>query len=117
VSGLLFYSEEQPKNKLILLGATYHLNHIAGHLDTDKYSRRYFWRSGFCITESCVMDLTTRLEAEMDTVQLDNCTVILQLYYNTVYQRGGARYLPKTDQYGRFHVTGTLQVADKDDTK
>jgi hypothetical protein len=42
----------------------------------------------------------------MDTVQLDNCTVILQLYYNTVYQTGCARYLPKADQYEKFHVTG-----------
>ncbi len=47
---------------------------------------------------------------------MDNCTIIVQLFDNSVYQvggPGGVRYLPKADQYGHFHVTGSLQIADK----
>jgi hypothetical protein len=49
-------------------------------------------------------------------VQLSECTVILQLYDNSVYQvggPGGVRHLPIPDKQGRYHIDGTLQVADK----
>ncbi len=42
------------------------------------------------------------------------------MFDNSVYQTGGlggVRYLPDKDQYGQFHITGTLQVADKDAVK
>jgi hypothetical protein len=42
--------------------------------------------------------------------------VIVQLFDNSIYQvggPGGVRYLPKADQCGRYHVTGSLQIADK----
>jgi hypothetical protein len=41
---------------------------------------------------------------------------ILQLYDNSVYQvggPGGVRHLPTCDRQGRYHIDGTLQVADK----
>jgi hypothetical protein len=40
----------------------------------------------------------------------------VQLFDNSVYQvggPGGVRSLPKADQYGQYHVTGSLQIADK----
>jgi hypothetical protein len=49
-------------------------------------------------------------------LQLNECTVILQLYDNSVYQvvgPGGVRHLPTPDKQGRYHIEGTLQVADK----
>jgi hypothetical protein len=50
------------------------------------------------------------------SVQLDCCTVLLQLYDNSVFQvggRGGVQTLPKPDGTDVYHITGTLQVADK----
>jgi hypothetical protein len=54
------------------------------------------------------------------SVQLDCCTVLLQLYDNSVFQvggPGGLRNLPKPDGTGVYHMTGTLQVADKTGVK
>jgi hypothetical protein len=50
------------------------------------------------------------------SLQLSECTAILQLYDNSVYQvggPGGVRHLPTCDRQGRYHIEGTLQVADK----
>ncbi len=111
----VFLREAQPGHRLILLGSS-HLKRIAGSLDTDRFEVVDLCKPGFRITESNVKDLAVKLESELSGVKLDSCTIIVQLFDNTVYQvggPGGVRYLPKADQYGHYHVTGSLQIADK----
>jgi hypothetical protein len=60
--------------------------------------------------------LNRKLKAEMQGSGQENCMVVLQLFGNSVYQvsgPGGVRYLPEIDQYGHYHITGSLQIADK----
>jgi hypothetical protein len=73
-------------------------------------------KPGFCITENSVAEITGLIEDLGRDLQLSDCTVILQLYDNSVYQvggPGGVRHLPTCDRQGRYHIDGTLQVADK----
>jgi hypothetical protein len=111
----VFLSKVQLRHRLIFLGSS-HLKRIAGTLDTDRFKVVDLCRPGFRIMESNVKDLAVKLESELTGVEMDSCTIIVQLFDNTVYQvggPGGVRYLPKADQYGQFHVTGSLQIADK----
>jgi hypothetical protein len=110
----VFLSEEQPRNRLIL--GSSHLKRIASTLDTNRFKVIDLCKPGFRITGSGVKDLAAKLEAEMTSMEIDSCTIIVQLFDNTVYQVGGpgaVRYLPKINQYGRYPVTGSLQIADK----
>jgi hypothetical protein len=75
---------------------------------------------GFRITDTNVASLTKRVEELDSSVQLENCTAILQLYDNTVYQAGGpggVRHLPLPDRCGTYHIKGSLHVADKNAVK
>jgi hypothetical protein len=111
----VFLSKVQPKHRLVLLGSS-HLKRIAGTLDTDKFEVGDLCRPGFRITESNVKELAVKLESELSGVEMDSCTRIVQLFDNSIYQvggPGGVRYLPKADQYRHYHVTGSLQIADK----
>jgi hypothetical protein len=65
---------------------------------------------------SLLLMLNRKLKAEMQGSRQENCMVVLQLFDNSVYQvggPGGVRYLPEIDQYGHYHITGSLQIADK----
>jgi hypothetical protein len=111
----VFLHEAQPKHRLILLGSS-HLKRIADTLDTDRFEVVDLCKSGFRVTESNVKELVGRLESELTGAELDSCTIIVQLLDNSIYQvggPGGVRYLPKADQCRRYHVTGSLQIADK----
>jgi hypothetical protein len=111
----VFLADEQPKHRLILLGSS-HLNCIAKHVDLDKYDVVNLCKPGFQITDSSVADLVRKFEAEMHGSVTDNCTVVMQLFDNSVYQvggLGGVRYLPEIDQYSHYHISGSLQIADK----
>jgi hypothetical protein len=111
----VFLSDGQPKHRLILLGSS-HLNRIGEHVDHDKYNVVNLCKPGFRITTNSVADLTKKLEAELQEPAPGPCTLILQLFDNSVYQvgvPGGVRYLPERDQYGQFHITGSLHVAEK----
>jgi hypothetical protein len=77
-------------------------------------------KPGFRISANSVAGLAKKLDSELKETEEGNCTAILQLFDNSVYQiggPGGVRYLPDKDQYGQFHITGTLHVADKDAIK
>jgi hypothetical protein len=111
----VYLADEPPKHRLILLSSS-HLNRIAEHVDQDKYDIVNLCKPGFRITDSSVADLVRKLDAEMQGSGTENCTVVLQLFDNSVYQvgwPGGVRYLPEIDQYGHYHITGSLQIADK----
>jgi hypothetical protein len=111
----VFQSDDQPRHKLFLLGSS-HLKRIAGSLDTDKFEVIDLCKPGFRISEANVKELANKLESELSESELDSCTIIVQLLDNSVYQvggPGGVRYLPEADLYGRYHITGSLQIADK----
>ncbi len=77
-------------------------------------------RPGFRISANSVSGLVKKVESVLREPAVGNCTAILQLFDNSVYQTGGpggVRYLPDKDQYGNYHITGSLQVADKDAIK
>jgi hypothetical protein len=96
----IFLSDDQPKHKLILLGSS-HLNRIIEHVDPDKYDIVNLCKPGFRITTSSVAELTKKLETELQKPADGPCTVIIQLFDNSVYQvggPGGVRYLPDRDQ-------------------
>jgi hypothetical protein len=111
----VFQSDDQPRHKLLLLGSS-HLKRIAGSLDTDKFEVIDLCKAGFRVSEANVKALVAKLESELLVSDMDNLTILVQLLDNSVYQvggPGGVRYLPEADQYGHYHITGTLQIADK----
>jgi hypothetical protein len=115
----VFGTDDQPKHRLILLGSS-HLRRISEHLDQDRSDIVDLCEPGFRIPANSVAGLIKKLESELREPVDGNCTVILQLFDNSVYQTGGpggVRYLPDKDQYGQYHITGSLQVADKDAVK
>jgi hypothetical protein len=63
-----------------------------------------------------VAEATRKVKELAMRVQLENSSVILQLYDNSVNQvgrLGGVRHLPTPDWSGKYHIEGTLQLADK----
>ncbi len=119
MEGDVFVTDDQPKHRLLLLGSS-HLKHIGEQLDQDKFDIVNLCKPGFRISANSVAGLVKKLETELREPVQENCTVILQLFDNSVYQiggPGGVRYLPEKDQYGHYHITGSLQVADKEAIK
>jgi hypothetical protein len=60
-----------------------------------------------------MVDQVTELASR---VNMDNSTVVLQLFDNSVYivgGPGGEKRLPGRDRLGTYHVDGSLVVADK----
>jgi hypothetical protein len=76
------------KQTVILIGAS-HLNRIADRIETEKWEVVNLCSPGFRITEGTVASLTKRIEELGRSMQLENCTAILQLFDNTVYKVGG----------------------------
>ncbi len=68
------------------------------------------------VTSENVNDLVTELTATAARVNMDSAKVILQLLDNSVYlvrDPGGETHLPCKDRQGKYHVDGSLVVADK----
>ncbi len=115
----VFGADDQPKHRLILLGSS-HLRRLSEHVDQDKFDIVDLCKPGFRISANSVAGLVKKVESELREPAVGTCIVILQLFDNSVYQTGGPggiRYLPDKDQYGQYHITGSLQVADKDAVK
>jgi lysophospholipase L1-like esterase len=111
----VFGSDTPSRVPLILLGAS-HLNRMAEHFDDEKWEVHNLSRPGFRITDSSVAEVTSAVEDLAKSVQLDSSIVLIQLYDNSVFQvggPGGVRSLPKPDGCGKYHINGTLQVANK----
>jgi hypothetical protein len=110
----VFYSNQEKKQSLILIGAS-HLNHVAEKLVNSRWTVYNLYRPGFHITKNSVAKITSQVEELRLTVQLNECTVLLQLYDNSVHVGGpgSVRYLSAPDNLSRYHIDGTLQVADK----
>ncbi len=111
----VFIDDNAPKENIILIGAS-HLNRVADRLNNDKWNVINLCKPGLRISDDSVALLTREISELGKSVQLENSTVILQLFDNSVYQvggPGGVRHLPDPDNCGRYHIDGTLQVADK----
>jgi hypothetical protein len=105
----VFVYDNGSKENIILIGAS-HLNRVAERLNSDKWNVINLCKPGLCISDESVALLTREI------MELGKTTVILQLFDNSVYQVGGpcrVRQLPVLDNCGRYHIDGTLQVADK----
>jgi hypothetical protein len=84
----VFGSESPPKIPLILIGAS-HLNRMSEYFDDEKWEVHNLLRPGFRITESSVAEVTSAVAELGKTVQFYGCTVLMQLYDNSVFQVGG----------------------------
>jgi hypothetical protein len=80
----VFLNEAQPRHRLFLLGSS-HLKRIVGSFDTDRFEVVDLCKPGFRISEANVKDLATKLESELSGAELDSCTIIVQLFDNSVY--------------------------------
>jgi hypothetical protein len=100
---------------LVLVGAS-HLGNLARFLDTPEWQVYDLTTPGWKITESNVTAKTAEITSLGDQIALENATIILQLYDNSVFLVGGAggtKSLPVRDDRGRYHINSELVVADK----
>jgi hypothetical protein len=103
------------KKQLLLVGSS-HLSRISEQLDTSKWEIVDLCSGGFRITNHSVAEITLKVNTLKRDEAFIDCTVIIQLYDNSVYQvgrLGGTRHLPVLDSCGRYHVDGPLLIADK----
>jgi hypothetical protein len=103
------------RTDLILIGAS-HLGNIARHINQDHWNVIDLTRPGWRVTSDNVSDLVAEVTATAANINIDNASVILQLLDNSVYMvrgPGGETRLPGKDRQGRYHVDGSLVVADK----
>jgi hypothetical protein len=111
----VFDTEPVIKKQLLLIGSS-HLRRITEHLDTEKCELHDLSSGGFRISDYSVAELTAKVDTLKKSEALKECTAIVQLYDNSVYQvggPGGTRHLSVPDSCGRYHVDGPLLVADK----
>ncbi len=110
---------------------TMHVQNITFHILNNFFSLSPIgWLVKHVRHEACrIVDLTTpgfRINGESVTelvervssteVNWDEAVVVLQLFDNSVYMvggQGGVKRLPVRDRNGKYHVNGTLTVADK----
>jgi hypothetical protein len=101
------------RTDLVLIGAS-HMSKVLKHIRHEAWRVIDLTTPGFRICEESVADLVDRLSTA--GVNWDDASVVLQLFDNSVYLvggQGGVKRLPTKDSYGKYHVDGTLTVADK----
>jgi hypothetical protein len=111
----VFDNDPVTKKQLLLIGSS-HLRRITEHLDTEKWDLHELCSGGFRISDYSVAELTAKVDTLKKSDLLKDCTAIIQLYDNSVYQvggPGGTRHLPVSDTRGHYHIDGPLLVADK----
>jgi hypothetical protein len=111
----VFEAENVTRPRLILIGSS-HLNRIADQLDANKWEVINLSMGGFRPNEDNIAQKTSRVENIKKNGCFENCTVVIQLLDNSVYQvggPGGTQHLPPADKHGKYHVDRPLLVADK----
>jgi hypothetical protein len=111
----VFDNDPVTKKQLLLIGSS-HLRRITEHLDTEKWDLHDLCSGGFIVSDYSVAELTAKVDTLKKSEVLKDCTAIIQLYDNSVYQvggPGGTRHLPVPDSRGHYHIDGPLLVADK----
>ncbi len=115
MDGEVFEENMTDRTALILIGAS-HLGNIARHINHERWNIIDLTRPGWRVTSENVSDLVAEVTATAANINMDNARVILQLLDNSVYMvrgPGGETRLPCKDRQGRYHVDGSLVVADK----
>ncbi len=113
------FDDAMNRTALVLVGAS-HLRNLARFLDTPELQVFDLTTPGWKITDSNVKEKTAEIMSLSKEIDLENATVILQLYDNSVFMVGGAggtKNLPIRDECGHYHINGELVVADKSGIK
>jgi hypothetical protein len=113
----VFTSDTVDRTDLVLIGAS-HLSNVVKHVRQEAWRVVDLTTPGFRINSESVAVLTEKVSGT--DVNWDEAVVVLQLFDNSVYMvggEGGVKRLPMRDRNGRYHVDGTLTVADKPTVK
>jgi hypothetical protein len=113
----VFSNDTVDRTDLVLIGAS-HLSNVVKHVRQDAWRVVDLTTPGFRINSDSVAALTERVSNT--EVNWDDAVVVLQLFDNSVYLvggEGGIKRLPAKDRSGKYHVDGTLTVADKPTVK
>jgi hypothetical protein len=103
------------RTDLVLIGGS-HLSNVAKNINQEHWKVTDLTRPGLRINSDSVMNLVEKVQELAKDVDLDNATVILQVFDNSVYMAGGPggeKRLPAKDRAGTYHIDGSLVVADK----
>jgi hypothetical protein len=109
----VFSSDSMDRTDLVLIGAS-HLSNVVKHVRHEAWRIIDLTTPGFRINGESVAELMDRISTA--EVNWDEAVVVLQLFDNSVYMvggQGGVKRLPVKDKCGKYHVDGTLTVADK----
>jgi hypothetical protein len=103
------------RTDLVLIGGS-HLGKVAKSLNQELWKITDLTRPGVRINSATVTNLAERIKECASDIDMDNATVILQVFDNSVYMAGGPggeKRLPVKDRAGTYHIDGSLVVADK----
>ncbi len=115
MEGDVFDDSTMDRMDLVLIGGS-HLGNVAKNINPDVWKISDLTRPGFRINASTITDMCERVTDLSSTVNMDNATVVLQIFDNSVYMAGspgGEKRLPSKDRAGTYHIEGSLAVADK----
>ncbi len=111
----MFDDNAMDRTDLVLVGES-HLGRVAKNINHEQWKVADLTRPGFRINSATVTALLEKIQDLASEVNLDNATVILQPFDNSVYMTGGPggeKRLPVKDGAGTYHIEGSLVVADK----
>ncbi len=111
----MFDDHAMDRTDLVLVGGS-HLGRVAKSLNQEQWKISDLTRPGFRINSAKVSVLLERIQELESEINIDNATVILQPFDNSVYMTGGPggeKRLPVKDSAGKYHIEGSLVVADK----
>jgi hypothetical protein len=111
----VFDDSAMDRMDLVLIGGS-HLGNVAKNINPEHWKIADLTRSGFRINGGTVPDMVERVTELSNSINMDNATVVLQLFENSVYMvggPGGEKRLPGKDRSGTYHIDGSLVVADK----
>jgi hypothetical protein len=111
----VFDDSAMDRTDLVLIGGS-HLGNVAKNINQEHWKIVDLTRPGFRINGGTVPDLVERVLDLSSNINMDNATVVLQIFDNSVYMAGGPggeKRLPGKDRSGTYHIEGSLVVADK----
>jgi hypothetical protein len=113
----VFDDSAMDRTDLVLIGGS-HLGNVAKNINPEHWKIVDLTRPGFPINGRTVPDMVERVSELSNSINMDNATVVLQLFDNSVYMAegpGGEKRLPGKDRSSTYHihVDGSLVVADK----
>jgi hypothetical protein len=111
----VFDDSAMDRTDLVLIGGS-HLGNVAKNINQEHWKITDLTRPGLRINSATVPVLVERIEELASDINLDNATVILQIFDNSLYMAGGPggeKRLPVKDRSGTYHIEGSLVIADK----